>query len=165
MDRLTNPIVQSSLSRVIHVLTIGLQNADEDAIKRINKLTKSRCDLKGIVSEEEETNNFFISYLLKPTELLAAHLGNKNEIIISLIQSGAEFDERVRLDLITDETTKKALVFNFHQYPRLYEFTPNDFALLNSKNRQRIFTIMLLTKCSILEALPLEILTIIFGLM
>jgi len=99
-----------------------------------------------------------------PEHLTDAYYNKHYEAITAMISYGACYDSSINIDDIPDETTKKALVFNFHQYPRLYEFTPNDFGLLNPKNRQRIFTIMLLTKCSILEALPLEILTIIFGI-
>lgn len=94
-----------------------------------------------------------------------AYWNKHYEAITAMITYGACYNSSILIDDIPDETTKKALVFNFHQYPRLYEFTLNDFGLLNPENRQRIFAIMLLTKCSILEALPLEILTIIFGLM
>jgi len=95
--------------------------------------------------------------------LLVAYLNNMYEVMLALIKRNAPYDPLIRNG--TSEEVQKALSFNYPEYPWKFDLTLNDVYLLNDVKKQEIATIMLTrnTEDNILQALPIEVLQLIFN--
>jgi len=95
------------------------------------------------------------------TALLLAHDNNLSEVALALVKSDLIYISH--FNDLEDIEVRKALSFNFPEYPIRCEFTLNDAYLLNAENYQRVQNIMLLhqTLDNVLSIIPIELIELI----